>query len=305
MVRSLIADIVLAGRTLSKRPTFAVAAILTLGVGIAANTSVFGLLYSVLLRPLPYPDADRLVGVVQTNDRRGVTTAATSLHDLEDWRAGTRAFVGLAADARMTELEAAPASTIYVPMRQAMSGFGGDWSLSFVVRTDGRAGAIPAAARRVVQAVAPTLPIFEVESMDARVDAAVGARRSAVVIFAVFAGCALLLAVVGLYGLLAGSVARRTREIGVRIAVGASPGAVWRLIVGHGLRLVAGGVVVGCVVTVAGSRLMTTLLFDVAPTDPLVYLLAAAGVATTAVVACLVPARRAMRLDPVTTLRAE
>jgi putative ABC transport system permease protein len=216
-----------------------------------------------------------------------------------------RTVVGIAADARMTRLEAAPASTIYVPMRQAMSGFGSDWSFSFVLRTDRADATIPAAAQRVVQAVAPTVPIFAAGSMEARVEAAVGPRRAAATIFVVFAGSALLLALIGLYGLLAGSVARRTREIGVRVAIGASPGAVWRLIVGHGLSLVAGGLAVGCTAALALSRLTTTLLFGVTPTDPWTYVGAVAGVVATAFVACLIPARRAMRLDPVATLRAE
>jgi putative ABC transport system permease protein len=130
-------------------------------------------------------------------------------------------------------------------------------------------------------------------------------RRFTLVLLTAFAGLAFVLALGGIHGVLAYNVARRTGEIGIRVALGATAAGVLRLIVSQGMRPVIAGLVVGLVAAAMLSRLMTTLLFDVTPTDPLTYAAVAGVIVAAGVVACLVPATRALRVDVINALRAE
>ncbi len=130
-------------------------------------------------------------------------------------------------------------------------------------------------------------------------------RRFSLLLLSVFAGAALLLAVIGIYGVMSYVVTQRTQEMGVRLALGATPGAIARLVLGQGARLVVIGLALGIVGAVVLTRLMTSLLFEITPTDPVTYGGVALVLAVTAVAACQIPAWRATRVDPLTALRSE
>jgi putative ABC transport system permease protein len=213
----------------------------------------------------------------------------------------TREIVAVAGDARSQSLSARPVLESYVP--HAQSPFPG---MGVVVRSQGidPASILPAARQRI-GAIDPDLPLIRPQTLAAVVDTSAGSTRLSSVLTSVFALLAALLASVGIYSLIAYSVAERTRELGIRVALGADRRAVVRLIVGEGLRLAAIGIVIGLI----GSYLLTgtlqTMLFEVSPFDPAVLAMTSAAVLLVTVVASYVPARRALRVDPMTALRGE
>jgi ABC-type antimicrobial peptide transport system permease subunit len=169
-----------------------------------------------------------------------------------------------------------------------------------------RAGVDPTtltpALRALVTKIDPELPVYGAETMRARIEDSLQTRRVPLVLLGVFAGVALFLAVIGIYGALAYSVTQRTREIGVRMALGSAPRDVFRSVVAQGLRVTGVGLVVGAVASVLLTRLVRSLLFDVQPTDPRVMLAVAVVLGLVGLVACLIPARRATAVDPVSAL---
>jgi predicted permease len=171
-----------------------------------------------------------------------------------------------------------------------------------VVRAGMDPSALAPALRRLVSDLDPELPLYGVETMRARIDDSLRARRIPLVLLVVFAGVALFLAVVGIYGALAYSVTQRTREIGIRMAMGCAPTDVFRSVVGQGLRVTGVGLVVGVASALLLTRLIRSLLFEVQPGDPRVILAVAVVLAVVGLVACLIPARRATAVDPVSAL---
>jgi putative ABC transport system permease protein len=162
-----------------------------------------------------------------------------------------------------------------------------------------------AAVQREVKALDPNLPVSNVRPMAEVVAQSLATRRFVLLLFGLFAGLALLLATVGIYGVLAASVSQRTRELGIRIALGASTRDVARLIVGQGLKLVLSGMALGLLGALALRRLIEKLLFGVSPTDPLTYAIIASLLIGVALLACWIPARRATKVDPLVALRYE
>ena len=174
----------------------------------------------------------------------------------------------------------------------------------------GRAGlaglaGLTQALRREVQAVDPDLPVFGERAMEDLISASLAQRRFAAQLISLFGALALLLSGIGIYGVMAWSVSQRTREIGIRLALGANTRAILRWILGQGMRLTLVGVTVGLLGAFAMTRLLRGLLFDIAPTDPLTYVCVAALLAVVALLACYVPARRATKVDPMVALRCE
>ncbi|MEP6572682.1 MAG: ABC transporter permease [Gemmatimonadota bacterium] len=159
--------------------------------------------------------------------------------------------------------------------------------------------------RREVSAFDPLVRVRDANAVDSMLDGVLAGPRFSMALFGAFALLALLLATVGLYGVIAYSVSQRTREIGVRIALGAGAPAVIRLVVSQGLRLTIGGVVLGLVVAAGGTRAMRSMLYEVSPLDPFTFGAVALGLTAVAVVASYIPARRAARVDPVVALRSE
>jgi ABC-type antimicrobial peptide transport system permease subunit len=173
------------------------------------------------------------------------------------------------------------------------------------VRTAAAPLALLAALRAAMHEIDPALRLSRVAPLGVLGRGALAAPRSFLGLIAGFAVVALLLAVVGIYGVVSFFVQQHAREIGIRMAIGCEPGSVLALVVGRGVSLAALGLGVGIVGALALTRYLSSRLFEVSATDPTTFAAVAAGIGLTALVACLVPARRAARLDPVTTLRAE
>jgi predicted permease len=209
--------------------------------------------------------------------------------------------IGVVGDVRQRGPEREPMAECYMPYSQ--HAFNGA-TLSLVVRTAGDPNALAATVRRLAREWAPDVPMRST-TMEALLSENVAAPRFRTLLLAVFAGLALCLAMAGVYGVIAYDVGQRSSEVGLRMALGASTGSVLRLILGQGLKLAGIGLALGLAGAFAGSRLLTTMLFEVKPTDPLVYLAVAILLGVVALVASYIPARRASRIDPVTAIRQE
>jgi putative ABC transport system permease protein len=179
------------------------------------------------------------------------------------------------------------------------------YALDVYIRTNARPENLGEPIRREVQAVDPNLPVFGVRTLDSVVSESLASRRFAMRLIVFFAATALLLAGVGIYGVMAYFVSQRTREIGIRVALGAAPRHISRLILGRGMALTAAGIVLGIIGAAALTRFLATLIFGVAPMDPLTFVMGAAVLGGVALAACYIPARRAMRVDPMVALRYE
>jgi predicted permease len=211
--------------------------------------------------------------------------------------------VGVARDARYHEVREEPRPTVYAPYTQRPRGW--PRQMSFAVRMAGDPARAIAGVRRAVGEVDAMLPLIDLKTMDAQIDDMLAQERLFAALVSLFGGITLVLACVGLYGMAAASVASRTREIGVRMALGASRAAVLRMIVGRVALTAGAGLLVGLPATWALTRVVESQLYGVQPHDPGSMLLAAAAVAAVSVGAALVPARRATRVDPLTALRYE
>jgi putative ABC transport system permease protein len=178
-------------------------------------------------------------------------------------------------------------------------------NVAILIRSSATPSSLGDAARTAIHEISASIPIYEVSTMSERVGQAIEQSRFASWMMAVFAGLALLLASIGLYGVMSYTVRLRTRELGVRIAIGASPGTVAGEVVGEGMLLVAIGIALGIAASLALTRLLSTLLFGVGAMDPPTFAFVALALAFVALLACYLPARRASRIDPVSALRSE
>jgi putative ABC transport system permease protein len=208
--------------------------------------------------------------------------------------------IGMVGNQRERALDTAPTLTVYLPYYAAAVT-----PIQFVVQTDDDPMSVVPSLRSILSRIDPDLPLSDIESLDAVIARSVASRRFNTMLLGFFAGLALLLAMAGIYGVLSYSVARRTSEIGVRVALGASRRIVLAHIMSQGMRPVMAGVVIGLVGAFALSHLLTSMLFGVAPADPLTYAAVALLAIATGLAACYVPARRALRVDPTVALRYE
>jgi putative ABC transport system permease protein len=205
--------------------------------------------------------------------------------------------VGIAKTAQIKDLAEQSKGTFYLPAYVPMS--------TLVVRTAGDPKLLTGAIREQVLAVDPNQPVFDVKTMEERVAVTLETRRFAVVLLGIFGGLALLLAAIGLYGVLAFAVSQRTREIGIHMALGARTRDVLLMVIRQGMSLVTIGVVVGVAGAYAVTRTMRSLLFEVGTTDPLTFVLVSLVLAVVGALACYLPARRATKVDPLVALRYE
>jgi len=180
-----------------------------------------------------------------------------------------------------------------------------DNPMSLVIRARGDAAALAPAIRAAIWSVDKDQPIVRVVTMANLVAASEAQRHFALIVFEAFANVALLLAATGIYGLLSGSVNERTREIGVRAALGATRGSIVALVAGQGMKLTGLGAVFGLLGAIIASQALVTLLFGISHLDPMTYVGGIALLAVVAALACWLPAWRAARIDPSITLRAE
>jgi predicted permease len=181
----------------------------------------------------------------------------------------------------------------------------GDNPLRLVIRSGGSSSSVIATVRRVVAEVEPAIPLDDVKTLTSVIDQTFATRRLTKLLLGGFALVALMLAVVGIYGVMSLHVANRSREFGIRLAIGADPRALVRLVLGEGAVLAGLGVVLGVAGAIAATRSLASLLYEVSPTDPAVLIALPLLLAAIALAACYVPARRAARSDPLSALRAD
>jgi putative ABC transport system permease protein len=218
-----------------------------------------------------------------------------------------RQIIGVLADVRDLGLNSSPEPTMYVPIAQMsdrLTAFLGG-SIAWVIRTKGAPYSLSADIQRELRTASGGSPAADVRSMDQVVRESTARNEFNMTLLSIFAGVALLLAAIGIYGLMAYSVQQRTQEIGIRMALGAQPGDVLRMVLRHGLLLCLVGIAVGISGAFAVIRLMKSLIFGVSPTDPMTFVSVAVLLAGVAFVACWIPARRAAHMDPMGALRHE
>jgi predicted permease len=259
-----------------------------------------------ILRGRAFTDADRedapLVAIMSEMAAKrlwpGEDPLGKRIHYLSDstkWRT----VVGVVGDARIRALRTT-APIIYVPWRQMDF-----WQFGFAVRTRGDISAVVPAMRRELAAVDPQMKLWYVHPMDELLAAPLAQPRMSAFLMSVFAVAALLLAAIGLYGLMASLVRERTREIGIRMALGAAPERLRRDVLLHALTVSGAGALVGLVAAFGTSRVLSSILFEVSPTDPIALATACGVLLIVVLLAAYGPARRATKIDPAHALRAE
>jgi putative ABC transport system permease protein len=217
----------------------------------------------------------------------------------EDGR-GAREIVGLVSDVRHSGLDGELRAEMFVPFTQESSN-----GMTFVVRTASDPAGFVSAVRGQLRAVDKDQPVDQVRTMTQVIAESVSQRRLTMLLFGLFAALALVLATIGIYGVMSYSVTQRSHEIGIRLALGAQRSDVFKLVVGQGMILTLGGVALGLAAAFGLTRVLASLLYGVTATDPLTFAAISLLLLAVALVACLVPARRAMKVDPMIALRYE
>jgi len=208
--------------------------------------------------------------------------------------------VGVVADIREWQWDESNVAELYVPFAQIPSHL-----MRIVIRSDGDSSQLVPAVRQIVASLDQNQPVTEIRSMDEFLAAAVSQRRMSMLLLGFFAVVATLLATIGIYGVMGYTVSQRSHEIGIRMALGAEPGDVLRMVVGDGMRLAGIGLALGMTGSFLTMRYLQSQLYGVKATDPLTLGGVAAGLAIVSVAACYFPARRATRVDPLVALRHE
>jgi predicted permease len=208
--------------------------------------------------------------------------------------------VGVVHDSKQRDLREAPLRLLYLPATQSTA-----WEMNLIVRTAGNPTVLAADLRRALSGVSPDVAVREITTPRDQMERSLLEERLLATLAGFFGPLALLLAAIGLYGLLAHNVTQRTREIGIRVALGARHSQVLWLVLGEGMLLVGVSVVTGLAAASALAGVMRRFLFSISPSDPTTLLTAVAVLGLVALLACWLPARRAAKVDPVIALRAE
>jgi len=214
----------------------------------------------------------------------------------------TYSVIGVTGNVKHTGLDATRALAFYIPERQ---WYFADNTVKVAIRTASDPASLAPTIRRAISSIDPSLPIIRVSTMEQLIARTTSQRRLALTLFGAFAIAALLLAVAGIYGVLAGNVAERTREIGLRAALGASPREIMSLIVGQGVRLGVLGLLIGFAGGATLTRYLRTFLYGIEASDPATMAIVISVLATVVLAACALPARRAVRIDPTEALRGD
>jgi putative ABC transport system permease protein len=209
--------------------------------------------------------------------------------------------VGVAADVKYSKLDANPDAELYIPYATAPLLL----EFSVVVRVDGDPAALAPAVRKAMADIDRTQPIAAVTTLEQALADSIASRRFNLLLLGTFAASALALASIGIYGVIAFSVAQRTQEIGVRMALGARRAQVVRLVVGQGMTIAIAGIALGLAAAFALTRLLASLLYDVTPTDPATFATVTVLLAAASLAACAGPALTAALIDPVVALRCD
>jgi len=259
-------------RMLRKSPGFSAAAVLTLALGIGANTAIFSIVDAVLLRSLPYPDSNELVLMFDVLLKRPDALSGISYRDFTEYRSHNRVFSEITGN-------------------------------TFHDLTLTGTSSVAAAIRQEVHSIDKELPVTDVESFPTAVGKSISQERFRTFLLGSFSAMAPVLAAVGIFGVVSYSASQRRQEIGIRLAFGAQPRDVLRLILGHGAKLALLGLGIGVVFAFLLTRLMASQLYSVSATDPLTFGAVAIVLLGVSVSASYIPARRALRVDPMIALR--
>jgi putative ABC transport system permease protein len=208
--------------------------------------------------------------------------------------------IGVVADAKYKTLEAPPHPMVYWAHPQLVYS-----EMTYVMRTNGDPMTLAAAARREIQAIDKDQPVADVRTMQSWIDELTARSRFGTLLLSIFAGLALILAAIGIYGVMSYSVTQRTHELGIRIALGAQTRDVLKLILGRGFGLTLVGIALGLAASFALTRVMSSLLYGVSATDPVTFGGLSLLLTSVALLACYLPTRRAMKVDPMVALRNE
>ena len=242
------------------------------------------------------------VVVINEEAARRFFSAQEPLGQRIDFWNAARTIVGIVGNERFHGLAEAPPIAVYAPLDQAPSANGAG---ALLVRASGDPATLASAVRRVIAEQDPALAVFGLEPFADTVSRSVAERRFTMLVLGTLAAVALLLAAIGVHGVLSYAVAERRREIGIRLALGAQPSRVLRLVVLQGMTLALSGAGLGLLAALALTQSMGSLLFNVGPADPATFVVVAVAVVTVAFTASYFPARRATRVDPVSALRSE
>ena len=221
-----------------------------------------------------------------------------------DNRAFRRTIVGVIADVKGSSLEQTGRAEVYIPYHQYRAE---GWinAMMLAVRSSTASERLLTSIREQIAALDPDQPVTNVATMEERLGKTLASARFSMLLLGLFAGVALLLAAVGIYGVMSYVVTQRTHEVGIRMALGAQASDVLRLVVGQGMKVALIGIGIGLIAAVALTRVMRTLLFGVSTTDPVTFMIISLLLAAVALIACFVPARRATKVDPMVALRYE
>jgi putative ABC transport system permease protein len=250
------------------------------------------------------PDAPLVVIINETMARRfwpdedpiGRRIKYGNLNSRDRWKT----IVGVVADARRTGYDLDVRCETFLPHAQAPHG-----DMTLVIRADSRPEALAPAVRQAAREIDPDQPFYEINTMRATISEMVAKRWLNTLLFGLFGAIALLLAGVGIYGMMATMVTQRTREIGIRLALGAQTREILKMLLWQGAKLTALGLAIGLTAAMALTRLMSKLLYGVRATDPITFVVISLVLLGVALLACWIPARRATRVDPMITLRTE
>ncbi|MGH9201289.1 MAG: FtsX-like permease family protein, partial [Vicinamibacterales bacterium] len=297
LVGEFVADLRYAGRAFRRSPGFAVLTIGIMALGIGANTAVFSVVNGVLLKPLPYSGADRIVTLRTSFLTRGESQTLVSIANFRDWRDQSSSFEAMSS---------------YRPGENSVTT-GDTAEYGRIASVDGhffRVFAVEPIIGRMLtpEEIGPDAPPevpVSFTTMEAKASEGVQDPRFRALLFGLFAALAVCLAMAGVYGVMAFAVEQRSKEIGLRMALGADKTSVLRLILGQGFVLAATGLVLGLGGAVAATRLLETVLFQVRPIDLEVYLGVIALVGIVTVLAGYLPAWRAAVVNPLDVLKAE
>jgi putative ABC transport system permease protein len=211
-----------------------------------------------------------------------------------------REIVGVVADVKFKNLTSEWTPTSYVPQAQIPIG-----RLTVISRTAADPSALARPLAETVRSIDPDLPAYNIKTVEDYLDGIIAIPRFNTMLLGIFAGLALILTAIGLYGVISYSVAQRTHEIGIRVALGAQPSEMMRLVIGQGVRLAVFGIGIGLMAALAFTHFLSSLLFGVTATDPISFATVIVTLVAVVLLACYVPARRAMRVDPMVALRYE
>ena len=287
MLRDLLRDLSFGIRILLKSKGFTIVTVLSLALGIGANTAIFSVINTLVLNPLPYKDPARLMVVWETNRHLGPEMwdrNEVAIGNFLDWRSRNQVFdqLGLFSISTVT-------GKFHEPRRAHCFG----------------CSEYDPSIRNQVFSIDKDQPVFDIMTMEQRLAKSVASSRFVMLLLGTFSILALGLAAVGIYGVMAYLVSQRTQEIGVRMALGAQKRDVLKLVVGKGMALAVIGTAIGLVASLALTRLMRSLLFEVTPNDWLTFVIVSVALLTVALLACYIPARRATKVDPLIALRYE